>query len=407
MLLDPLEGFAFSVSSEDALRLERGHRALTEAGDAELAISSAQSLLARDPELAPAIVLAAQVEYVARQYDAVRSRLEPVVMNDPSYEAAALLLGSSLERLGEPVPAYEAYSGVATRPEARSALDRLGDGVREQLFQRIEGASDRAGVESRAALDRLLQWFPETRETIGAEVLVARAAGEAENELAALQRVDEMGAMSSPARRRMAALEVDVGDPTRGVEILETMVAEAPDDLDLRESLEAAKFSWRLNMLPAGVATLGRAEGLTRSEFAAFLYWVLPGVRSASPTGAQIATDVPLDHPYRSEVVRVVNLGVMPLADSALRRFAPERPAQRVEVAEILLRAPNLLGVQPACSREFVEATRVSSRAVCEAAQRCGLVDEFDTCAAGGEIAGPDMREMVRRTLDLMSGPTP
>ena len=51
VLLDPLVGFAYSVSSEDALRLERGHRALTELGDAELALSTAQGLLARDPHL--------------------------------------------------------------------------------------------------------------------------------------------------------------------------------------------------------------------------------------------------------------------------------------------------------------------------------------------------------------------
>lgn len=406
-LLDPLEGFPYSVSSEDALRLERAYRALTEFGDAELALSTAQALLARDPELDPAEVLAAQVEYVARRYDAVVDRLEAVVAAQPAYTAAVLLLGSSLETLGDPVNAYQAYSGIAERADARDALDRLAAPVRQSLFEQVEGSVDRASEEARSALERLTLWFPEARETVGAEVLFARATGESDRELAALRRIDENGEISSQARRRMAALEVEVGDPTRGLEILEAMVARAPDDLDLRESLEAAKFSWRLNMLPAGVATLARAEELTRSEFAAFLYWVLPGVRSASPTGAQIATDVPLDHPYRQEVVRVVNLGVMPLADTALRRFAPERPAQRVEVAEILLRAPNLFGVQPACSREFVQARRVSPRAVCEAAVRCGLADELESCAVGGEIGGREMREMVRRTLDLMSGPAP
>ena len=407
VLLDPLVGFAYSVSSEDALRLERGHRALTELGDAELALSTAQGLLARDPHLSPAAVLAAQVEYVARSYEAVVARLEPVVAVEPEYEAAALLLGASFERLGRSVQAYEAYFQIGDLPESRIALERLAAGVSNALFRRIQDSSDRAGEDARSDLDRLARWFPGTREAAGAEVLVARATGEAEVELEALQRIEGMGDLSPQARRRMAALEVDVGDPTRGIEILEAMVAASPDDLDLRESLEAAKFSWRLNMLPAGVANLGRAESLTRSEFAAFLYWVLPGVRSAAPTGAQIATDVPLDHPYRREVVRVVNLGVVPLADTALRRFAPERPAQRVEVTEILLRAPNLLGVQPACSREFVRAQQVSTRAVCEIALRCNLVDQVETCSAGGEISGPEMREMVRRTLDLMSGPTP
>lgn len=406
-LLDPLEGFSYSVSSEDALRLERGHRALTETGDAELAFSSAQNLLARDPDLGPALVLAAQVEFVAQRHSAAVERLAPLVAEQPSYDAAALLLGSSLERLNQFEEAYAAYAGIDSVPESRRALDRLSAPVRVSLYDAIEGAEDRAGPEVRTAFERLTQWFPESREAAGAQVLVARASGEPEVELEALKKLEEVSEITPEARQRIASLEADVGDPTRAIEILEGMVATDPDNLDLRETLEAAKFSWRLNMLPADVASLGRSDGLTRSEFAAFLYWVLPGIRSASPTGAQIATDVPLDHPHRQEVVRIVNLGVIPLADAALRSFAPERSASRVEVAEILLRAPDLLGVQPACSREFVQARRVSARAVCEAAVRCGLVNEVEPCAAGGSIDGPEMREMVRRTLDLMSGPSP
>ena len=199
---------------------------------------------------------------------------------------------------------------------------------------------------------------------------------------------------------RRAELELQVGDSTTGLRLLQELSESYPDDPELAEKLAEAKFVWRLVMLPDEAKDLVKRTELTRGDFASVLYWLFPEVRYSRPASGRIVNDI-FDHPSREQIVRVVNLGLMEV-DVALHHFEPQRPVSRLEALTSYLGLMGRNQPRPACLGTYDAGLGASVDAVCEVAARCGLVAEVADCLPLGPLSGPTSAQMSRRVLEQL-----
>jgi hypothetical protein len=203
---------------------------------------------------------------------------------------------------------------------------------------------------------------------------------------------------------RRAELELDVGDPGRGLVLLEELATAHPGDPDLAARLDAAKFRWRFAQLPSRVTAIGRAPELSRGGYAVLIYWLVPSVRYGRGSAPRIASDI-LDHSQREEIARVVNLGLMEVEPS-VHRFTPERAVTRAEAVEALLRLLGLggggdgTGGEPMpCAAEVPYNRRPSWEFVCSTGAACGLIPSAADCLPRAPLSGAEALELIRRAL--------
>jgi tetratricopeptide (TPR) repeat protein len=405
-LTPPDIGWAVALSSAAASQLAAGHAALVERGEAEVARRAAEGLLADDPGLAPAAVLAAQVEYLERSYAAVRQRLEPLAEGNPTYTAAWLLFGRNEEQLGDVARAYAAYRHVASvQPVAAVRADELRGRAVEIVANRLAQALDGSRLaDAERSLDLLRTWGASEPIRLEGERAVARAKGDRVAELAAVKGLIALTVPPSAPRalvERRAELEVEVGDAGEALKIYQQLDRAQPGDPALGEKLARARFRWRLQLLPREVRELAASPELTRGDFAALLYWLVPEVRRGQPSAARIASDV-LDHPQRDAIVRVVNLGLLDV-DETLHRFSPERPIRRGTALAAVLRLLALAPRPTACAA----AGAVDSSAadvVCARGVRCGLLPSADDCLPGSSLEGAKAVEWIGQAVEILGG---
>jgi Tfp pilus assembly protein PilF len=399
-LLDPAANYPMLIDPGRQTEVSAAYLGLVEQGRRDETLSRARELLAVDPGFHPALVLAAQVDYLEGRLSEARDGLLAVVGELPGYAAAQLLLGRVHEALGDVVEAYRAYREVSRQSEA--ALHRgeeLLPRTLEITANRVSESLSRGHLEAaEAELSRLTGWGPESTLTLEAAREVAAARGDASRELAALARLTERFPDRRDLAERRGELELAVGDPGAGVEIYQGLVARYPQDRALGEKLEVAKFRWRLALLPDRVKGLVERPELSRGGFAVLLYWLVPEVRYGKPAMARIASDI-LDHPQREEIARVINLGLMGV-DSTLHRFAPETPVSRQQALEALLTL--LRGSQEegaACLDPG--GLEPSAAAACAMAVRCALIADPADCLPGARLAGREAVELIRRALEV------
>ena len=400
-LLDPLEGYPASLaalSTERRERIARVHRALVEEASPaaiEAARSLAQDLGAGNGSFPPAEVLAAQADFVAGERKGIVPRLLPVGDAHPTYTASQMLLGRTAELLGDLPLAYSAYRAVAAK--SALALRRTGElhpRVIEIVGNRLrEALKDHKLDEARRQLDLLQAWAPSETATYEAARDVAVARADRRGELTAIKGLAERRPGDRDLLLRRSELELEVGDPAVGLKIVQGLADKSPQDEPIAARLAAAKFRWRLSLLPGKVREVAEKPELNRADFAVLLYWLIPEVRYGKPTEGRIATDI-LDHSQREEIVRVVNLGLLDV-DETLHHFSPTAPLRRAtalrSVTRLLARFGN---PAPACLGD--------NRSFCDTARRCGLVPEGEDCQSSEPFSGEDAVELLRRTLALL-----
>jgi hypothetical protein len=216
---------------------------------------------------------------------------------------------------------------------------------------------------------------------------------------AELQAVKSLAARRPEDRdllERRAELEMTVGDPSAGLEIIQGLAARNPNDPELAEMLDAAKFRWRLTLLPQAVQQTAAKADINRADFATLLYWLVPNVRYARPTAGRIATDA-LDHPRQEEIVRVVNLGLMEV-DATLHRFSPGAPVRRGAALRTLVRMLGQFGSGISCMGG-------GGSSACEVSMRCGLIASEEGCQAQASLSGAEAVNLIRKSLDVLGTP--
>lgn len=398
-LLDPLEGYPQEIDPERTERIRSAHRDLVERSDVAGARAAAADLLEVDPALAPAQVLAAQADFVDERLREVVTRLVPVGDRMSGYVASQLLLGRAAETLDVPL-AYAAYRAIATRsPLALQRLGELHPRAVEILSNRLQEALRTGNLdEAQKHLSFLESWAPSEVGTLEGARAVAVARSDQAAELAAVKGLASRRPEDRKLLERRVALEMAVGDPSAGLQIAQDLVARHPKDPEAARLLEAARFRWRLSMLPQSVQTVAAKPELDKADFAVLLYWLVPNVRYARPSAGRIATDV-LDHPHQEEIVRVVNLGLMDV-DPTLHRFSPSAMLRRGPALRVLVRTLSSFGQNLACVGEA--RPQGAQSAVCAGAASCGLLLEGEECLPGEALSGVEAVEMIRRTLKLL-----
>ncbi|HEX2223205.1 MAG TPA: hypothetical protein VHN15_03245 [Thermoanaerobaculia bacterium] len=395
-LIDPLTGFAQEGSSlsEPEEEVRRAWRRLFDESDLAGARETAAELLASDPGFPPAQVLAAQVDFVEERFAEVVERLRPIGEALPSYTASRLLLARAAEKQGDVPLAYEVYRALATRNQL--AFQRTGDlhpRALEILYNRLNEALRASDLETAARhLASLQAWAPAEMVTLEAARNLAVAQGDLPGELAAVKSLAARRPEDRDLLERRAELEMTVGDPSAGLEIIQGLAARNPNDPRLAEMLDAAKFRWRLTLLPQAVQQTAVKPELNRADLATLLYWLVPNVRYARPAAGRIATDA-IDHPRQEEIIRVVNLGLMDV-DGTLHRFSPGAPVRRGVALRSLVRMLGQFGTGISCLG--------GGGSPCETAARCALVSAEEGCQAQAPLSGAEAVDLIRKSLDLL-----
>lgn len=403
-LVDPLTGFPREVDAGRQERLRDAWRGLVTASARDAALETAAALLEEDPGFVPAQVLAAQVELGEGEYVKVIERLLPGMDRMPQYVAGQLVLGRAAELAGDIPLAYSAFREIAAR--SQRAFQRVGElhpRAVEIVSNRLREAVRQGRLdEADKHLALLRNWAPDEAGTLQGALDLAVARGDLKAELAAVQGLAARRPDDRALTERRAELELAVGDPGAGLQIIQTLVSEHPKDPGLQEKLAAAKFRWRVSLLPKGVQDVAAKPELDRADLAVLLYWLIPSVRYGRPSVGRIATDI-LDHPHQEEIVRVVNLGLMDV-DATLHRFSPGGPARRGtalrSLALVLARSEQPVPCLGAAAKGYP-----STSAVCDAAAGCGLLPPTppdDECRPSASLSGGEAVELIRRTLKLL-----
>ncbi|MES1241286.1 MAG: hypothetical protein ABUT39_06665 [Acidobacteriota bacterium] len=400
-LVDPLTGFPREVDAGRQERLRDAWRGLVTASARDEALETAAGLLEEDPSFVPAQVLVAEVELGEGEPVKVIERLLPLLDQMPQYVAGQLVLGRAAEQADDIPLAYSAFREIAARnPRAFQKVGELHPRAVEIVSNRLREAVRQDRIdEAEKHLALLRRWAPDEVGTLEGARDLAVARGDRKAELTAVQGLSARRPDDRALTEHRADLELAVGDPGTGLQIFQTLASENPKDPALQEKLAAAKFRWRVSLLPRDVQEVAAKTELTRADLAVLLYWLIPSVRYGRPAAGRIATDI-LDHPHQEEIVRVVNLGLMEV-DSTLHRFSPGSPARRStalrSLALVLARAdqpPSCLG---AAGRGYP-----STSAACDAAAACGLLAPEEECRQSSGVAGGETVELIRRTLKLL-----
>ena len=403
-LLPPADGWVGELEGAERSALAAGFAALARGGDHAAAVAAADALLASSPDLRPASVLAAQAELAAGDSQSARGRLEGWIAEHPSYRSARLLWARLLELGGDLALAHAEYAALADQLPIASRRARA---TRDRAVAQAEVQFDRALDagrldEARAWVERLAAWEPSDSElVVGARMRLARAVGDEAGELDALRALHVAGHHERGLVERLAALELEIGDADQALRLYDGLAARHPDDASLESLLAAAQLRFRLRLLPENVRRLAARGELGRGDFAALLYWVVPGVRQVQGESARIATDV-LDHEWQQEIIRVVNRGLMKL-NPVLHRFEPDRPVTRVEA---LQSAIELAADRPGgdCAKEVRAHPAPRADFLCGVAARCGLLAEVDECLPRASLSGGEALEILGRALSLEAG---
>lgn len=402
-LVDPLTGYPRDVDPERSERLREVHRALLTASEREEAVETAAGMLEADPAFHPAQVLLGQVELGEGEPAKVVARLLPVSDEMPQYVAAQLLLGRAAELTGDIPLSYAAFREIAARnPRAFQRVGELHPRAVEIVSNRLGEAVRQARLEDADAQLALLKaWAPSEVRTLEGARALAVAREDRRAELAAVKQLAALRPDERALIERRAELELAVGDPSAGLQIIQTLAKQSPNDPELAEKLAAAKFRWRVSLLPRDVQEVAAKADLNKADLAVLLYWMVPNVRYGRSGAGRIATDI-LDHPQQEEIVRVVNLGLLDV-DQTLHRFSPGAPARRGTALRSLVLVLSRFGKGVSCLGGAGKGYP-SQSAVCQAASACNLVPAGDECRPSSSLAGGEAVELIRRTLEHLGG---
>ncbi len=398
-LVDPLLGFPLEASDALEQRVRSAWRALRGGGESSVARLEAVDVLEIDPGFHPAVVLLAQVDMLDGDSTNAVDLLQPIAEELPAYEATQRVLALAAESIGDVVLAYQAVDHLPESPETTAHRDQLRARALDVLRNRFDDAIGRGRFDqAELVLGQLQAWADTDPSTTERAWRLTAELGDDEAERHVLERLLEHQPERRDAIERLAELEIASGALRQGLARLESLLERHPDDRQLAERVERAKFRWRLETFPEPVRVLASKQALSRSELAALIYWFVPEVRHSPLEDPPVATDI-LDHEMQDEIVRVLNASLMEI-DPAVHRFSPDRPAIRGDLIAALLRVAALGESPPACVRDVdPRRLRPTLDLTCELAGRCMLIPDVRDCLSAAPISGDEALELFRTSV--------
>ncbi len=363
----------------------------------------------------PALILRQAVERLAQSGDSVfslvtaqaalvrgqpRECLDRLKAQAPE-EAPAwkLLEARCLEGVGAWIEAAEAYRQLRNLPAGEAGFVRVGTQASKLLEARAEDSLRNGDLEgAERAIRQLRDLRRNHLRTLQLELELMQRRGDSSRELALLRAWPPSEKLPRDLELRWADLELDLGQPSQGLEIYRRLLQQEPSNPDLIAALPWAELRWRLANAPREVRTLLEKPRWTRADLARFLYWGFARVRSELVQTGKIAVDI-LDHPAREELIRILNLELIPI-DPVLRTFEPFRPAKKVDLLRALARLVRRVG-QGTCR---VNGEGRDQESPCVVAVRCGWVPTLEACGPDESLGGSSAAEILRRAVATLEG---
>jgi tetratricopeptide (TPR) repeat protein len=210
---------------------------------------------------------------------------------------------------------------VATLEEA--ALD----GLLEDGAARLAAGDGAAALRSARAA---LELAPASQAARALAVRAALAAGDTEAALFYLPALPDNPEGLQLKGRVAEAL----GQWELALQLYERLPSRHPGRCEL---IEGVRAELRLANAPPYVGAALHAPTLARRSLAAILAWQAPAIARTEGNGPVVVFEDIVDLPERADIAAVVRAGLM-RGDAVARRFHPDRPVSREELAGVLER---------------------------------------------------------------------
>ncbi len=338
-LRDPAVSLPAGVlSPADAERLGRGMDALL-SGDIAGARKRFLAGAARSTAPAPFRLGVAYADLLMSRFAAARTLLEPLVQENPGYAPAAEALADLDAAEGRSREALERYRALLVLlPEEPRLADReaaVGQSLVEKASAEAEAALAARDLPAvrRAALS-LVEVAPASPAGYRYLARGAEAAGSLEDAWAAAWKAHALDPDDDGWSGPTAVLAMKTGRYAEAVALYADLVRREPG---IAPSLDEARFQFQVQNLPEVARRAALSPRVTRAQFAALAWWLVPEVREAGvvPVG-EVAVDA-IDRPESQALVRAIALGLFAVVPET-HRVGADQPISRAEAGALFRR---------------------------------------------------------------------
>jgi len=329
---------AGTLSVEDAERLARGMEALRE-GELSTAKKRFSTGAARAGAPAPFRVGLAYAEILVSRYGPAREILEPLVRVSPGFLPAAEALADLDAAEGRELEALDRYRSLLSAfPEDPRLLLREGILRRSLVEKRMADAEGALAANDTPAARRAALAIVDLDGSSPAGYRYLSRAAEAEGRLEdawdAAARAHALGPSDDAWSLHAAALATRTG---RYAEAVDLYTDVARRDASVSELLDEARIQFQVQNLPEAAQRAALSTRVTRAQFAALAWWLVPEVRDARlPAPPEVAVDA-VDRPESQALIRAIALGLFPVARET-HRVGADVAVSRAEAAALFRR---------------------------------------------------------------------
>ena len=340
---DPTDGRPeFSLTKSDRKRLDAGLEALRagdRAGAARAFRSGANGASGDTFRLA-----LVYTDLAAGRYLAAREGLDALLLALPDWTAAVEARADLDSAEGRTREALEGYRRLRRLvPEDARSNRRC---FETQAILMETGRSEAEGALGRGDLDSawraaagLVELDPSSPVGFRYLARTAAAAGKDEDALAAARTAHGLDPDDVPTTRILAEL---ARKTERYGEALSLYSGLAAADPAFREKADEALREFQIHNLPDAARRAAQSPRLTRAQFAALVYALVPEVRAApAVSGFEVAVDA-LDRPERTALVKAIHLGFFTVSHGT-HTVGADTPLLRTELAVLLKQLASLI----------------------------------------------------------------
>jgi tetratricopeptide (TPR) repeat protein len=328
----PLPGAALTA---EALTAARAAVAAAERGDARAAERALRQLPAGHP-----VARLVGLELRHLQGQEVASEALALAHAEPGWAAGWMFVAQLAVGRGDAATELVAARQLATlQPQGpwRGRVRSLEKGQLDGLLE--EGAALLAAGDGAAALRSAraaLELAPSSGAARALAVRGALAAGDTEAAVFYLPALPD----DAEGLQLKGQVAEALGQWELALQLYERLPAKHPGRCEL---IEGARAQLRLANAPPYLGAALHAPTLARRSLAAILAWQAPTLARNEGNGPVVVFEDIVDLPERADIAAVVRTGLM-RGDAVARRFYPDRPVGRDELAGVLERLAQASG---------------------------------------------------------------
>ncbi len=347
-LIDPRIGWEGTAVPAIERRFDAAWR-LFLAGDFANARSRLAEISDRQPDYAPAELVAAAIDIREGNLAAAHTIVDRLLSRNPRYTAASVYAAELDVAENRIRYAYDRYGELVGRAQVPAAVSARFAELQTRLFDQLYRAAINAPpAEAIPLLRDALLVTPSAsaaRLLLAQKLIASHHYDEAQKELDPLLNT---GVVDRPdVQEALAEIDIGLGRYQEAVVRYERLARRDGTGRYTRRLEEIKEQFAAANMPPQIVAAMN-AETITRADLAVLMYWNVASIRFAQdvPT-PPIAIDIS-DLPGRDEMIRAIALGIFQV-DPTTRQVYPEQIVNGTALARIAARILTLRGA--ACAR--------------------------------------------------------